>query len=60
MVSFLGGERRRLQNAMGYYIATAFRGNQEWETYEYDDTKKKVENARASTTNDVELLFYSD
>lgn len=39
VVSFCGGERRGLRNAMGHYTASAFRGNQKWETY--DDTKKK-------------------
>lgn len=57
VISFFGDERRGLRNAMGHYNASAFRENQKWETY--DDTKKKVENARASTTNYVELLFYN-
>ncbi|XP_060845577.1 uncharacterized protein LOC132925176 [Rhopalosiphum padi] len=57
VVSFYGGDRRGLRNAMGHYTASAFKENCKWETY--DDTKIKVQNTRLSSENDVELLFFT-
>lgn len=57
VVSFYGGDRRGLRNAMGHYTASAFRENCKWETY--NDTKIKVQNTHISSENDVELLFFT-
>lgn len=57
VVSFYGGHRKGLINAMGQNTASAFRENCKWETY--DDTKIKVQNTRISSENDEDLLFFT-